>query len=104
MNIKFPVNFDYPITITYEDNTTETSIKFPGSKRLAKCTFSMDVSGTTLNNIRLTNLTGYNGGQFLKRCPRCNEIKPFNSFGEAGRYTNNTQRDQSNCNSCRARY
>lgn len=65
-------------------------------------TLSEVSSGYDANNIRITNIAGYNGFTFLKYCPHCERIKPLVDFDNIGRY--NSSRDQSNCNACRGSY
>ncbi len=49
------------------------------------------------NNIRVTNIVGYENGDFLKVCPHCNGILPSESFG----LRPTMDRDQSWCMDCR---
>lgn len=78
----------YPIhlenSMTFNAPPTE-SLRFP------KC------SGYDGNNIRVTNIVGYENGDFLKVCPNCNEILPSEAFG----LRSTIDRDQSWCMDCR---
>ena len=49
------------------------------------------------DNLRITNIVGYENGDFLKVCPHCNRILPTESF----RLRSTIDRDQSWCIDCR---
>lgn len=57
----------------------------------------------SLQQIRVTNLVGFDGTNLLKRCPSCGYDKSLVGFDYSGRYTDG-RRDQSCCNECRGNY
>lgn len=85
-----PITFDTPIQI----NTGHFPIK--------QCQFSK-VSGYDSSNVRVTNLVGFNNGDFLKICPNCMRIFSASYFGLRN-MGDGSVRDQSNCPECRSRY
>lgn len=96
--------YRYPnsVTIRYSNGSILTNISVITSNMLTS-PFRMDISsGYGSNNVRITNIAGYDGTDFLKWCPHCKKIKPLSDFDNIGRY--NSSRDQSNCNDCRGSY
>lgn len=102
MVMHIPINFDYAVTITYFDGSTEVSSCFPGQRGIISCTFPK-INGYDACGNRVTNLVGYNGVDLIKRCPKCLSDKIVTEFGYDGRYTNR-RRDQSECTDCRGQY
>lgn len=100
MITKTPIRFDRIITIEYNDGSTEQSQVFPTSRGLIACTFEK-INGYDANNARVTNLVGYNSNSLIKKCPSCERDLPTISYGASGRVTV-SQRDQSQCSSCRS--
>lgn len=102
MIMRTPIRFDYEIGVNYSDGTSERTLTFPTNRGLDICSFTK-INGYDANNNRVTNLVGYDGLEFLKRCTNCNIDKHVTEFGYSGRTTNG-RRDQSQCSNCRSRY
>lgn len=86
-----PIEFDFPIQIK--------TPQFPPDS----CRFSSKVNGYDDEGVRVTNLVGFENGDFLKICPNCNRIFSATHFGLRN-MGNGDIRDQSNCPDCRSRY
>ena len=80
----------YSFPIYLEDSQTFTS--HPTKKLRFQKT-----NGRDGNNVRITNIVGYENGDFLKWCPCCKRIRSSQNFGL--RLTEN--KDQSYCTDCR---
>ena len=82
MIYRYPIRLENSMTFT--EPPTEP-IYFP------KC------NGYDGDNLRITNIVGYENGDFLKICPHCNRILPTEAF----RLRPTVGRDQSWCMDCR---
>lgn len=78
----YPISLDNSMTI---QSTPASSLHFPKT------------NGYDGNKTRITNIVGYDNGDFLKVCPNCGKILPSEAFGL--RIT--MDRDQSWCMDCR---
>lgn len=83
----------YTLPILLEDGQKFTSIptnslSFP------------EVNGRDGAGIRVTHLVGFSDGDFLKKCPKCKQIKYSEEFG----LRKTVSADQSNCKVCRSQY
>ena len=81
MIYSLPIRFDIPI----QNTSGQYPNRFP------------QTNGYDNNGVRVTNLVGYENGDFLKICPNCGRTLPSEAFGL--RITEN--RDQSWCSDCR---
>lgn len=100
INIKLPIIFDNSVRIVYFNGIEEISAVFPGTGGLVSCSFD-SINGIAADHARVTNLVGFNGQFFLKKCPNCQKVKNTFEFGPMGRTTNGQKRDQSHCIVCR---
>ena len=82
MIYSFPIRLDNSMTI---NTNPSTPLQFPIT------------GGYDGDNVRMTNIVGYENGDFLKWCPHCDEVLPSESFG----LRPTMDRDQSWCKDCR---
>ena len=99
-----------PVTLIYEDGMCVATAVLKkshlkrGNFEIAEgIAFGYYVDQDTGEKIRITNIVGYQNGQFLKWCPHCERTMTLEEFDYSGRFTGE-QRDQSNCSDCRSSY
>lgn len=59
-------------------------------------------NGYDANGVRVTNIVGFQKGDFVKVCPHCGRELPASMFGLRYDAQNAKQRDQSYCGKCRS--
>lgn len=83
----------YKLPVRLENGQTFTSLP-------PKSLFFPKTSGYDGDNLRVTNIVGIQNGDFLKKCPKCKQIKHSEEFG----LRKTVNRDQSQCTDCRGEY